>query len=322
MRIAFLTGSSDRSVRDAIERVCEQGGVEPAGILLDTAPTPLARRLRNLWRSTRKHGWSYVWFRFLEAVVAVTDRLVRDAVAKPGDVDALLRRAFPGRCWTLDDVARKYGMAVYEVGSLNSELAASVLRERNADLGVVVGTRILKPRTFGVPRLGSINLHKGRVPEYRGMPPGFWELSDGADTAGVTVHFIDKGLDTGDVVAESTIPIDRLDTPDSLLEKLHAEGARVLASAVAAISRRTRGTAPADSPGDKGPNEPYEGRSPEPHGTSPSLGGPRRRGGRRPESLSAFHLLLRHLLAGQQGEPDAPAARLHSALSPSQRLLP
>lgn len=235
MRVAFLTGSGDRSVRDAIERVCQQPGVQPVGILLDTARTPVVRRFRNLWRSIGKHGWSYIWVRFLESLVAVTDRLVRDAAAEPADVDALLRRAFPDCSWTLEDVARKYGMAVHEVGSLNSELAASVLRERNADLGVVVGTRILKPETFSVPRLGSINLHKGKVPEYRGMPPGFWELYDGAETAGVTVHFIDKGLDTGDVVAESTIPIDRLDTPDSLLEKLHAEGARVLASAVAAI---------------------------------------------------------------------------------------
>jgi peptidoglycan/xylan/chitin deacetylase (PgdA/CDA1 family) len=99
----------------------------------------------------------------------------------------------------------------------------------------VLGTRILKPATFTVPRLGCINLHKGKVPEYRGMPPGFWELYDGASAAGVTVHFVDKGLDTGDIVAARSIPIAKTETPDSLWEKLHVEGSLALASAVGAL---------------------------------------------------------------------------------------
>ena len=67
------------------------------------------------------------------------------------------------------------------------------------------------------------------------MPPGFWELYDGAPSAGVTVHFVDKGLDTGDIVATSSVSIEKTETPESLLEKLHTEGSRVLASAVASL---------------------------------------------------------------------------------------
>jgi peptidoglycan/xylan/chitin deacetylase (PgdA/CDA1 family) len=126
-------------------------------------------------------------------------------------------------------------MIVHAVGNLNGANAARVLSECGADLGIVLRTRILKPPTFGVPRMGCINLHKGKVPEYRGMPPGFWELYDGASSAGVTVHFVDKGLDTGDIVATGAISILKTDTPESLLEKLHEEGARVLASAVSTI---------------------------------------------------------------------------------------
>jgi len=67
------------------------------------------------------------------------------------------------------------------------------------------------------------------------MPPGFWELYDGMSSAGVTVHFVDEGLDTGDIVATSSVSIMETETPESLLEKLHEEGSRVLASAVALI---------------------------------------------------------------------------------------
>jgi peptidoglycan/xylan/chitin deacetylase (PgdA/CDA1 family) len=126
-------------------------------------------------------------------------------------------------------------MTIHAVGSLNGAEAVRVLGECGADLGIVLGTRILKSSTFQVPPMGCINLHKGKVPEYRGMPPGFWELYDGAPSAGVTVHFVDKGLDTGAIVSTGTINIFETDTPDSLLEKLHQEGARQIALAVSMI---------------------------------------------------------------------------------------
>ncbi len=69
------------------------------------------------------------------------------------------------------------------------------------------------------------------------MPPGFWELYEDAPSAGVTVHFVDQGVDTGAIVSTSDIPVLPTDTPVSLLEKLHQEGATVLAEAVAAIQR-------------------------------------------------------------------------------------
>ena len=74
--------------------------------------------------------------------------------------------------------------------------------------------------------MGSINLHKGKAPIYRGMPPGFWELYDGATTAGVTVHHVATKLDAGDIVDTGEVAISPRDTPDSLLEKLHLEGTR------------------------------------------------------------------------------------------------
>src|SRR5205807_153364 len=130
---------------------------------------------------------------------------------------------------------RKFGFKLIEAGNLNSAEAAEAVRRLAPDLGIVLGTRILKKGTFGVPRLGCINLHKGKVPEYRGMPPGFWELYDGAREAGVTVHFVDDGLDTGDIVYTAGVPILPVDTPVSLLEKLHQKGACAMAEAVSLI---------------------------------------------------------------------------------------
>ena len=235
LRVAFLVGSDIASTRRSIEAVCRSSGVEPVGVLLDTEVIPFKRRLKNLSRNIRANGWPYLVFRAIEAIRKATDLAVENAAVPGAEVTRVLREAFPEKCFSLADLGARYGMEIHAVGSLNGVNAVRVLRECGADLGIVLGTRILKSGTFSVPRMGCINLHKGRVPEYRGMPPGFWELYDGASSAGVTVHFIDEGLDTGDIVATSDVPIVATETPESLVEKLNEEGARLLATVVATI---------------------------------------------------------------------------------------
>ena len=239
MRVVFLVGGDTASTRATIDAVCRLPGVEPVGVLKDTARPTIARRLRNLKRNLRREGWSYVVHRGLAAAREFTDALVDRVIVSAEDVHVLLREAFPERGFSLEDLGRKHRFAIHAAGNLNEAEAIGILRSLQADLGIVLGTRILKPAIFTVPRLGCINLHKGRVPDYRGMPPGFWELYDSVKEAGVTVHFVDAGLDTGDVVIVSKVAILPTDTPDSLLEKLHTEGTRAMTQAVAAIEAGT-----------------------------------------------------------------------------------
>jgi folate-dependent phosphoribosylglycinamide formyltransferase PurN/peptidoglycan/xylan/chitin deacetylase (PgdA/CDA1 family) len=235
LKLVFLVGRYSASTRQSIEAVCRLPGVQPVAILLDTEIIGFKRRLKNLSRNTQRNGWSYPALRFIQMIRNALESAVENAVVTRKDAIQILREAFPERSFSLDDLVNKYGMAVHHVGNLNHDQAIRVLRESKSDLGIVLGTRILKSTTFSIPRLGCINLHKGKVPEYRGMPPAFWELYDGASSAGVTIHFVDKGLDTGDIVASGSIPILNFDTPDTLLEKLNEEGNRLLALAVSLI---------------------------------------------------------------------------------------
>lgn len=235
LRVVFLIGGDSRATRMSIGSVCEIPGVVPVAVLLDTSRSSLRQRWRNFRRNARKEGWRYLPHRISQAIRASTSALVDRAAVAPREVEELLRQAFPQRCHSLGDLGRKHSFSVRAVGNLNGPEAIRALRECGADLGIVLGTRILKPTTFSIPRLGCINLHKGKVPEYRGMPPAFWELYDGASIAAVTVHFVDSKLDTGDIVATGEVEISPLDTPDTLREKLHEKGALTLARAVAAI---------------------------------------------------------------------------------------
>jgi len=238
LSVVFLVGADSPSVRMSIEAVCRIAGIQPRGILLDTEEPSLAKRLRNLRWNVRREGLGYIPQRIAEGVCAATQHAV-DRVFPREQALSLLRKAFPDRCFSLTDLAKKYGMPLIPAGNLNGAAAREALAGADADLGIVLGTRVLKRSTFGIPRLGSINLHKGAVPHYRGMPPGFWEIYNGEKTAGVTVHFVDDTLDTGDIVATSEVEILSLDTPDSLLAKLHIEGVGTLADAVYAIQSDT-----------------------------------------------------------------------------------
>ena len=235
MRLVFLVGADTASTRETIESVCQLPGIQPVAVFVDTGRSTFNRRFKNLRRNVRREGWAYIPHRVLAAARGFTDSLVENAVSSPTAVRALLRKAFPDKCFSLEELGCRYRFDVHSAGNLNEAEARDLLTASNADLGIVLGTRILKAATFGIPKLGSINLHKGKVPEYRGMPPGFWELYDGATEAGVTVHFVNEGLDTGDVVASSTFPVLPTDTPASLMERLNTEGTRVMAAAVGSI---------------------------------------------------------------------------------------
>lgn len=235
MRVAFLVGGDTPSTLRSVEAVCRLPNIQAAGILLDTGATPRGARMANLRRNVKREGIGYIYRRMIGALRDWLDgRAAR--LAPKHEIDELLRRAFPEASLNLEDLATRFEFPLIRAGNLNQPVAVEALRQLNADLGVVIGTRILKPAIFSVPRLGCINLHKGAVPDYRGMPPGFWEIYDGAKTAGVTIHFVDAGLDTGDIVGTAEIPIHPLETPDTLKTKLDIEGARLLAETVSAIS--------------------------------------------------------------------------------------
>ncbi len=79
----------------------------------------------------------------------------------------------------------------------------------DADVALSLDNALIPEATFAVPRHGVVNVHHGAVPDYRGGPPVFWELADGRETVGFTVHRIDAGIDTGPVLAAGDVPIVR-----------------------------------------------------------------------------------------------------------------
>jgi folate-dependent phosphoribosylglycinamide formyltransferase PurN/peptidoglycan/xylan/chitin deacetylase (PgdA/CDA1 family) len=230
-KIAILTGENSPWICSAILMLTKLPQVEVAGILFDTAVPPLRKRVSNLKRNIRREGLIYLYFRLGTLIVGFLERIA-SRVVDHAKVMALLHRSFPEQAFCLSDLEKHHDIPVLEVGDLNDRLAADTLRSLKVDLGVVIGTRILRRSTFSIPQMGCINLHEGKMPEYRGLPPGFWELYERQETVGVTVHFVDDGLDTGDILGEDTVAIHPSDSPDTLVKKLNKSGGELLAKCV------------------------------------------------------------------------------------------
>jgi methionyl-tRNA formyltransferase len=106
------------------------------------------------------------------------------------------------------------GIPFFIFDDLHSAECLQTIASMQVDLAVVDGTGILRPELFNVPRLGSINLHCGKLPEYRGAPPAFWELMNGERVCGVSVHQVTVKLDEGAVFNTAEVPLERIPAGD------------------------------------------------------------------------------------------------------------
>ena len=107
--------------------------------------------------------------------------------------------------WKLDDSPIEPEKIV-RVRSVNSPEAIEALKRLDPAVVIVNGTRIISKKTLDAARAVFINTHAGITPRYRGVHGAYWALVEGNRGAcGVTVHRVDSGIDTGPVLAQSTI---------------------------------------------------------------------------------------------------------------------
>jgi methionyl-tRNA formyltransferase len=99
--------------------------------------------------------------------------------------------------------------------------------------------QIMKPSLFSIPKFGSINCHAGKLPFYRGRNVLNWVLINDEKEFGITVHFIDEGIDTGDIILQKVYPISDRDTYQTLLDKSFKECGIILHQAITNIQQGT-----------------------------------------------------------------------------------
>ncbi len=125
-------------------------------------------------------------------------------------------------------IASDHNIPVFRCRNISDDACKNFIQNLNPDLLVsAYFSQILKPELISIPNLGVLNIHPGWLPAYKGAMAYFWVLNLGGDKGGVTVHWIDDGIDTGDVLARRSFRLKPQATQETVLMVTAVIGARL-----------------------------------------------------------------------------------------------
>ncbi|MCG8343033.1 MAG: methionyl-tRNA formyltransferase [Chlorobiales bacterium] len=124
--------------------------------------------------------------------------------------------------------ARELGITVLEIDDVKSPRFAGTVARYQPDVIVVAAFRILSPSVFEQAQLGAFNLHASLLPRYRGAAPVNWAIINGDKETGVTTFFLQKRVDTGNIILREKTTIRPEETAGELAERLSVLGARLV----------------------------------------------------------------------------------------------
>jgi peptidoglycan/xylan/chitin deacetylase (PgdA/CDA1 family) len=183
----------------------------------------IARLLRNQWLNLKRNGWRWIPHQLAEIYLAAT--------AAPRATPA----GSPGHEFAEEALRARANLRIAAVSSLHDASTLALVADFAPDLGLSLAAPILRRELFCLPRHGTINLHKGELPRFRGMPPAFWELWHDERHVGCSVHRVDDRLDTGDVIEAGSVPRGRYSSLRGLQLALDELGVDLTCRAVNAM---------------------------------------------------------------------------------------
>ncbi len=183
---------------------------------------PLTKGVRRLVREKlQAYGWRYV--------------LRKAAYLRRSKTRITLRRMgvpLSGFA-SLPELCRARGLRMIRCTNPNGAEFIQQVQLLGVDLIVVAGfPRILKRALIDVPRLGCINVHPSLLPRYRGLEPCYWVLANQENTTSVTIHHVDEGIDTGDILLQGKLEIRPNETEITLGQRVARVAGELLREAI------------------------------------------------------------------------------------------
>jgi methionyl-tRNA formyltransferase len=176
--------------------------------------------------------------------VVVAGHSVRAVVSQP---DRPHGRGMKLQPTPVKAAAQALGLPVLQPERASAREFVEKLRELAPDAIVVVAYgQILRQRVLDVPPLGCVNVHGSLLPELRGAAPIQWAIIRGLAETGVTTMFMDRGMDTGDMLLRSAATIAPEDTAGALAERLALMGRGLLVETLARLEAGTLAREPQD----------------------------------------------------------------------------
>lgn len=170
-----------------------------------------------------------------EFAVAILDKLYKHKIEIAAVITAPDKPSGRGQKVNMSAV-KKYALdanlPILQPTNLKDPEFISELQSIDADLFVVVAFRMLPEVVWSMPPNGTINLHASLLPNYRGAAPINWAIINGEKETGVTTFFIEKEIDTGEVIEQAKVTIGENESVGELYSRLMNLGAEVMCSTV------------------------------------------------------------------------------------------
>lgn len=145
------------------------------------------------------------------------------------------------------ECAIKHGINVFQPLKIRLPENVEELKKYEADVFVVAAFgQILSKEILDMPRYGCINIHASLLPKYRGASPIAWSILNGDEETGVTIMQMNEGMDTGDILLQRAIPIEKKETTEGLFDKLMVLGADMITEALDKLSKGELKAVPQD----------------------------------------------------------------------------
>lgn len=134
--------------------------------------------------------------------------------------------------------SEKYKIPLLKHKNINSLDFIKIIKNFECDLLISMSfNQIFREKIINLTRYGIINCHAGKLPNYRGRNILNWALINDEKEFGITVHYVDTGIDTGDIILQKTYPIVDSDNYKTILELAHVECAKVLYEAISLFKK-------------------------------------------------------------------------------------
>lgn len=139
------------------------------------------------------------------------------------------------------ELADRHKNRFYKISSFVTLEGVQIIKDKGIDIGVMIGTPLAPQALLDAPCLGMLNLHQGRIPDYRGKPPAYWEHYYQEPVMHVTVHRAITKLDAGEILAETTFSIK--ENPHWIVSKFQASfvSCQLIQEAIEKVIKQAKG---------------------------------------------------------------------------------
>lgn len=121
----------------------------------------------------------------------------------------------------LDSLAIENNIDLYKFKNINDKENLDIIKTLNPDVVFVIGlSQLIKPELISIPKYGCVGLHPSLLPKNRGRAVIPWSIISGEKETGITLFYIDEGMDTGDIIGQKKVFIEDEDTARTLYDKL------------------------------------------------------------------------------------------------------